>query len=76
MAAPLPDPAILALAQARDQLAKSCDALITRPSFFATFNESIPTDYARWRRDLEQFITPAGDDFVAALKHPGVIVYH
>ena len=74
MAAPLPDPTVLALSRAREQLARTCDALISRHSFFFTFNEALDAqDYARWKRDLEQFITPAGDDFVAALLFRGEI---
>ena len=52
----------------------TCDALISRHSFVPAFNEALDAqDYARWKRDLEQFITPAGDDFVAALLFRGVI---
>ena len=63
-----------ALAVAKASLKDTCNALISRESFFPTFNESLNSaDYLRWRRDLEQFVSSAGDDFLAALKFPGTI---
>ena len=48
-APPLPNPD----AEARQTVARACDALITRQQLFSTFDEKVgAADYARWRRDL------------------------
>ena len=40
-------------AEARQAVARACDALITRQQLFAIFDEKVgAADYARWRRDL------------------------
>ena len=62
------------LVASRLAVAKACDSLITRSTLFNVFNESLGArDYARWRRDLFTFVTPAGPDFVAALSYTGSI---
>ncbi len=61
-------------AEARQIVARACDALINRQQFFSTFDEKVgATDYARWRRDLIAYVASAGQDFVQALLFPGVI---
>ena len=61
-------------AEARQTVARACDALITRQQLFSIFDEKVgAADYARWRRDLIAFVAPAGQDFVQALLFPGVI---
>ena len=59
---------------ARLAVARACDALITRQHFFPIFDESKgAVDYARWRKDILQFVSPAGRDFAAALLYAGAI---
>ena len=67
---PAPDPDDAA----RLAVARACDALITRQHFFPIFDESKgAVDYARWRKDILQFVSPAGRDFAAALLYAGAI---
>ena len=69
-AAAAPDP----LAEARRTLAKTCDALTTRSTFFPPFIESKGSvDYMRWRTDLFSFVSGAGADFKNALDFNGNI---
>ena len=61
-------------AEARQTVARACDALITRQQLFSTFDEKVgATDYARWRRDLIAYVATAGQDFVRALLFNGTI---
>ena len=61
-------------AEARQTVARACDALITRQQLFSTFDEKVgAADYARWRRDLIAYVASAGQDFVQALLFNGVI---
>ena len=61
-------------AEARQAVARACDALITRQQLFAIFDEKVgATDYARWRKDLIAFVASAGQDFVRALLFDGPI---
>ena len=63
-----------ALVDAREAVRQSCDSLVSRSTYFTTFNEGLgSSDYARWRRDLISFVTPAGQDFVAALVTAAVL---
>ena len=53
-----------ALVEAKKTLAKTCDALTSRSTFFPIFDESKGSvDYARWRRDLFTFVSSSGADF-------------
>ena len=73
MAAAAPPPPNLD-AEARQAVARACDALITRQQLFAIFDEKVgAADYARWRRDLIAYVASAGQDFVQALLFGGVI---
>ena len=63
-----------ALVEAKKTLAKTCDALTSRSTFFPIFDESKGSvDYARWRRDLFTFVSSSGADFTAALEFAGPI---
>ena len=69
-APPLPN----ADAEARQAIARACDALITRQQLFPTFDEKIgATDFTRWRKDLIAFVSTAGQDFVRALLYLSLI---
>ena len=60
-------------AAAREQVAKICDNLISRPTFFDTFDESKGSkDYSRWRKDLITCISPYSA-FKESLAFPGSI---
>ena len=73
MAAAAPPPPNLD-AEARQAVARACDALITRQQFFSTFDEKVgAADFARWRKDLIAYVASAGQDFVQALLFRGVI---
>ena len=73
MAAAAPPPPNLDV-EARQAVARACDALITRQQLFAIFDEKVgAADYARWRKDLIAFVASAGQDFVKALLFVGVI---
>ena len=67
------DPAVV-LANARQTLAKTCDALTSRSTYFPIFDESKgAVDYERWRSDLITFLASAGVDFTAAFTFGGAI---
>ena len=59
---------------AREMVAKLCDNLITRSTFFTIFDESRgSTDYARWRKDLEACVKSAGTGFRESLLFQGSV---
>ena len=59
---------------AREMVAKLCDNLITRSTFFTIFDESRgSTDYARWRKDLEACMKSAGTGFRESLLFQGSV---
>jgi hypothetical protein len=67
--------AALALnAAAKASVAKLCDTLITRQSFFPIFDESRgAADYARWRKDLLTCVQSVGAGFKESLLYTGSV---
>ena len=61
-------------AAAKASVAKLCDTLITRSSFFTTFDESRgATDYARWRKDLLTTMQSVGAGFKESIVFTGSV---
>ena len=59
---------------AREMVAKICDNLITRSTWFPTFDETRGSvDYTRWRRDLLSCVQSAGVGFRESLLFAGSV---